>query len=79
MKKFSVKMLVATAIGAALFFVLGRFVAIPSGIPDTNITIQFVGAEARGFSFKISILISPIGEEKGFMAGCHCISIPPNL
>jgi len=41
MKKFSVKMLVATAIGAALFFVLGRFVAIPSGIPNTNISIQY--------------------------------------
>ena len=31
----------ATGIGAALFFVLGRFVAIPSGIPDTNISIQY--------------------------------------
>ena len=41
MKKVSVKTVVATGIGAALFFVLGRFVAIPSGIPDTNITIQY--------------------------------------
>ena len=41
MKKFSVKTIVATAIGAALFFVLGRFVAIPSGIPNTNISIQY--------------------------------------
>ena len=42
MKKiFSVKALVATAIGAALFFVLGRFVAIPSGVPNTNISIQY--------------------------------------
>lgn len=41
MKKFSVKTIVATGIGAALFFVLGRFVAIPSGIPNTNITIQY--------------------------------------
>ena len=29
MKKFSVKTIVAIGIGAALFFVLGRFVAIP--------------------------------------------------
>lgn len=42
MKKIlSVKTIVATAIGAALFFVLGRFVAIPSGIPNTNISIQY--------------------------------------
>lgn len=39
--KFGVKELVATAIGAALFFVLGRFVAIPSPVPDTNITLQY--------------------------------------
>lgn len=41
MKKFTVKSIVATGIGAALFFVLGRFVAIPSGIPNTNISIQY--------------------------------------
>lgn len=41
MKKLSVKTIVATGIGAALFFVLGRFVAIPSGIPNTNISIQY--------------------------------------
>lgn len=41
MKKLSVKSIVAIGIGAALFFVLGRFVAIPSGVPDTNISIQY--------------------------------------
>lgn len=41
MKKFSVKTVVAVGIGAALFFVLGRFVAIPSGIPNTNISLQY--------------------------------------
>ena len=41
MKKFSVKTIVAIGIGAALFFVLGRFVAIPSFIPNTNITTQY--------------------------------------
>jgi energy-coupling factor transport system substrate-specific component len=40
-KNFSVKTVVAVAIGAALFFVLGRFVSIPSGIPNTNITLQY--------------------------------------
>ncbi|MCR5770446.1 MAG: ECF-type riboflavin transporter substrate-binding protein [Butyrivibrio sp.] len=37
----SVKTIVATAIGAALFFVLGRFVAIPSPVPNTNISVQY--------------------------------------
>ncbi len=41
MKKLSVKTIVATGIGAALFFVLGRFVSIPSGVPNTNISIQY--------------------------------------
>ncbi len=41
MKKFSVKTIVAIGIGAALFFVLGRFIAIPSPIPNTNITVQY--------------------------------------
>ena len=41
MKKLSVKTIVAIGIGAALFFVLGRFVAIPSPVPNTNISIQY--------------------------------------
>lgn len=41
MKKFSVKTIVAIGIGAALFFVLGRFVAIPSPVPNTNISSQY--------------------------------------
>lgn len=41
MKKFSVKSIVAIGIGAALFFVLGRFVAIPSPVPNTTISVQY--------------------------------------
>ena len=41
MKKFSVKTMVAIGIGAALFFVLGRYVAIPSPVPNTNISLQY--------------------------------------
>lgn len=41
MKKFSVKTMVAIGIGAALFFVLGRYVAIPSPVPNTNISVQY--------------------------------------
>ena len=39
--KITVKDIVAIGIGAALFFVLGRFVAIPSPVPNTNITVQY--------------------------------------
>lgn len=40
-KNNSIKTVVAVGIGAALFFVLGRFVQIPSGIPNTNISVQY--------------------------------------
>ena len=42
MKNNSIKTVVAVGIGAALFFVLGRFVAIPSPVPNTNISLQYV-------------------------------------
>ena len=63
MKKFGVKSIVATAIGAALFFVLGRFVAIPSGIPDTNISIQYgvLGFIAAAFGPIVGLLSGLIG------------------
>jgi len=60
MKKISVKTIVATGIGAALFFVLGRFVAIPSGIPNTNISIQY------GVLAFIAAVFGPIA---GLLAG----------
>ena len=37
----NIKTVVAVGIGAALFFVLGRFVAIPSPVPNTNISLQY--------------------------------------
>ena len=39
--KLSVRTVVAIGIGAALFFVCGRFIAIPSPVPNTSITIQY--------------------------------------
>lgn len=60
MKKFSVKTIVAIGIGAALFFVLGRFVAIPSGIPNTTISIQY------GVLAFIAAVFGPIA---GLLAG----------
>ena len=35
----SIKTVVAIGIGAALFFVLGRFVAIPSPVPNTQTSV----------------------------------------
>ncbi len=60
MKRFGVIHIVATGIGAALFFVLGRFVAIPSGIPNTNISIQY------GVLAFIAAVFGPIA---GLLAG----------
>ncbi len=39
--KLSVRTVVAIGIGAALFFVCGRFIAIPSPVPNTNISTQY--------------------------------------
>ena len=38
-KLISVKTVVAIGIGAALMFVLMRFVAVPSGVPNTNLNL----------------------------------------
>lgn len=40
-KRSPIVTVVAIGIGAALFFVLGRFVIIPSPVPNTNITAQY--------------------------------------
>ena len=58
--KFSVKTIVAIGIGAALFFVCGRFIAIPSPVPNTTITIQY------GVLAFISAVYGPIA---GLLAG----------
>lgn len=54
MKKFSVKTIVAIGIGAALFFVLGRFVAIPSPVPNTTISVQY------GLLAFLSVVYGPV-------------------
>lgn len=60
MKNVAVKTIVATGIGAALFFVLGRFVAIPSPVPNTNISVQY------GLLGFIAAVFGPIA---GLLAG----------
>ena len=39
MKNFSVKTIVAIGIGAALFFVLSSYVAIPTPVPNLKISV----------------------------------------
>lgn len=58
----SIKTIVAIGIGAALFFVLGRFVAIPSPVPNTTINIQY------GVLGVFSIIYGPlVGALAGFI------------
>ena len=40
-KKFTVKHIVAIGIGAAVFFILKRFVTIPTGVPNTDIATAY--------------------------------------
>lgn len=63
MKKSPVILVVAIGVGAALFFVLGRFVAIPSPVPNTNISLQYglLGFMAGLFGPVAGLLIAFIG------------------
>ena len=60
--KFSIKQLVATAIGAAIFFLLARFLSIPV-FANTNLTLQYavVGFFAAVFGPITGLLIGLIG------------------
>lgn len=53
-KKSPIVTIVAIGIGAALFFVLGRFVAIPSPVPNTNISVQY------GLLAFMAVLFGPV-------------------
>jgi energy-coupling factor transport system substrate-specific component len=62
-KVISIKTVVAIGIGAALMFVLMRFVAIPSGVPNTNINfgIAILSIFAALFGPVAGLLIGFIG------------------
>ncbi|MGX6977925.1 ECF-type riboflavin transporter substrate-binding protein [Vagococcus elongatus] len=62
-KDFSVKTIVAIGIGAAVFVVLGRFVSIPTGVPNTNLetTYPFLALMASLFGPVAGFLIGFIG------------------
>lgn len=51
---FSVRSVVATGIGAAVFFVLMKFIAIPTGVPNTTINV------AEGWLALIASLFGPV-------------------
>lgn len=53
-KNLSIKTIVAIGIGSAVYFVLGRFVTIPTGIPNTNVET------AIAFLAFIAVLFGPI-------------------
>lgn len=59
----SIKSIVAIGIGAALFFVLGRFVSIPSPVPNTTINIQYgiLGVFAVIYGPVVGVLAGFIG------------------
>jgi energy-coupling factor transport system substrate-specific component len=62
-KIISIKTVVAIGIGAALMFVLMRFVAIPSGVPNTNLNlgIAILSIFAAIFGPVAGLLIGFIG------------------
>jgi energy-coupling factor transport system substrate-specific component len=62
-KVFSVRTVVAIGIGAAVTFVLMRFVAIPSGVPNTNLNLAaaIVTIFAAIFGPVAGLLIAFIG------------------
>lgn len=53
-KNLSIKTIVAIGIGSAVYFVLGRFVTIPTGVPNTNVET------AIAFLAFIAVLFGPI-------------------
>jgi len=59
-KLISVKTVVAIGIGSALMFVLMRFVAVPSGVPNTNLNL--------GIAI-LSVFAAIFGPVAGFLIG----------
>ena len=63
MKNFSVKTIVAIGIGAALFFVLSSYVAIPTPVPNLKISVHYpvVAVMSMLFGPVAGFLMSLIG------------------
>ena len=48
MKNFAVKTIVAIGIGAALFFVLSTYIAIPTPIPNLKLSVHYPDRKSVG-------------------------------
>ena len=59
-KLISVRTVVAVGIGSAIFFVLMRFVALPSGVPNTNLNLS---------AALLSLFAGVFGPAAGFLIG----------
>jgi energy-coupling factor transport system substrate-specific component len=53
-EKLSIKTIVAIGIGAAVFVILGRFVSIPTGVPNTTIETSYA------FLSLMAVLFGPV-------------------
>ncbi|MDR2521266.1 MAG: ECF-type riboflavin transporter substrate-binding protein [Spirochaetaceae bacterium] len=62
-KNTSIRSIVAAGIGSAIFFVLMRFVALPSGVPNTNLNLSaaILAVFAGVFGPVTGVLIGFIG------------------
>lgn len=56
----SVRSVVATGIGAAVFFILMKYIAIPTGVPNTNVNV------AEGW---LALIAGLFGSVVGFLVG----------
>ena len=65
-KLISVKTVVAIGIGSALMFVLMRFVAIPSGVPNTNLNLGIA---------VLSVFAAIFGPLAGLLIGLSAIPL----
>lgn len=71
-EKMSVKTIVAIGIGSAVFVILGRFVVIPTGIPNTNLETSYP------FLALMSVVFGPVAGGLIGLIG-HTLKILPRM
>ena len=71
MKKLSIKTIVAIGIGAALFFVLSTYIAVPTPIPNIKLSVHYgtMAVMSMLFGPLAGALMSLIGHFLGDLAG----------
>ena len=75
MKKFSIKTIVAIGIGAALFFVLSTYIAIPTPLPNLKLSVHYgtMAVMSMLFGPMAGALMNLIGHFLGDLAGGWCV------